>query len=56
MKPLVKAYIDFFFFYSPLQLVKLKTLILYCFPVSGITRLNITEKDKIAHIFKLNEK
>lgn len=52
MKPLVKAYTDFFF---P-QLVKLKTPVLFCFSVSDITRLNITEKDKIAHIFKLNEK
>lgn len=30
--------------------------LLFCFSYSSITQLNITEKDKIAHIFKLNEK
>lgn len=53
MKPLVKAYTDFFF---PSTSKTKKTPVLFCFSVSDITRLNITEKDKIAHIFKLNEK
>lgn len=55
MKPLVKAYLGYFFF--P-ELVKLKSFkfFFFFFSFSGITGLNITKKDKIAHVFTLNEK